>query len=366
MNYMGVPRQEFLPQEPEVSFEGQWDEFVPIVAMNILLTIVTLGIYRFWAKARERRYLWSRTRFIDDTLEWTGTGLEMFRGFIVVMALLIPLFLFARFGFAAMAARGYDAAAAVLLTSLYLGVAYLGGVATFRVLRYKLSRTRWHGIRGGSDDAGWRYGVELLWRYAVGFLTFGLATPWVMTSLWRRRWNAMSYGSEDITVARGPATRHLMIRWLAIYVVLITAIVVTAVTGSLAVAQIARGGGEAGWNVGAIILSGVALYILLSLASLAFYAKFYRIMLERTSWAGLTLVFTARSRDWLMLVLGNIVLVVCTLGLGKAFVRYRTWAFFVRHLEGQGQVDLHELTQSETMMRTDAEGLAEAFEIGAL
>lgn len=62
-------------------FEGTWREFAPIAFTNLLLTIVTLGIYRFWATTRERQYLWSRSRFIDEHLEWTGLGKELFFGF---------------------------------------------------------------------------------------------------------------------------------------------------------------------------------------------------------------------------------------------------------------------------------------------
>ena len=43
---------------------------------------------RSWAKAGSRRYLWSRTWFIDDELAWTGTGKEMFIGFIAAVILL--------------------------------------------------------------------------------------------------------------------------------------------------------------------------------------------------------------------------------------------------------------------------------------
>lgn len=67
-----------------VRFTGSWREYQPIAATNALLIICTLGVYRFWAAARQRRYLWSRTEFIDDTLEWTGTGKEMFFGFLIV------------------------------------------------------------------------------------------------------------------------------------------------------------------------------------------------------------------------------------------------------------------------------------------
>ena len=65
------------PPTPEGSafqFNGNWAAFGKIALTNLLLTVVTLGIYRFWATTRERKYLWSETRFIDDRLEWTGTG----------------------------------------------------------------------------------------------------------------------------------------------------------------------------------------------------------------------------------------------------------------------------------------------------
>ena len=35
-----------------VIFTGTWREYLPIAATNVLLIIVTLGIYRFWATAR--------------------------------------------------------------------------------------------------------------------------------------------------------------------------------------------------------------------------------------------------------------------------------------------------------------------------
>jgi hypothetical protein len=48
------------------------------------------------------------------------------------------------------------------------------------------------------------------------------------------------------------------------------------------------------------------------------------------------------------------------------FVGYRNWSFFIRHLEAYGEIDLDTLTQSETKTGTDAEGLASAFDIGAI
>lgn len=175
-------------------FTGRWQEFAPIALTNLLLTIVTLGIYRFWARTRERRYLWSRTEFIDDNLAWTGTGLEMFKGFLVVMAVLLPVLLLFQFGVQALVLRGQAGAAGLAAALLYLGLFLLIGVARYRALRYRLSRTYWHGIRGGGEPGGWAYGWSYVWKTIAGMIVLGLMVPWSMTQLWNERWRRMSFG----------------------------------------------------------------------------------------------------------------------------------------------------------------------------
>ena len=59
--------------------------------MNALLTLITLGIYRFWAKTNIRRFFWRNVSLLDDPLEYTGTGGELFVGFLIVIAVLFPL-----------------------------------------------------------------------------------------------------------------------------------------------------------------------------------------------------------------------------------------------------------------------------------
>jgi hypothetical protein len=85
-----------------------------------------------------------------------------------------------------------------------------------------------------------------------------------------------------------------------------------------------------------------------------------------TSVGGLTFDFTADTMDWLKLIVTNILLVVFTLGVGVIFVGYRNWKFIVTHMEATGVIDLDHLTQSQTRAPTDAEGLADAFDIGAI
>lgn len=370
MNDMsGGPALDERPADSSFSFTGNWREFLPIALTNLALTIVTLGFYRFWAKARERRYLWSRTHFIDDAFEWTGTGKEMFLGFLIVAAVLMPVILFVNFGFQAMVLRGQAALAGAILLTLYVGFFYLYHVAKFRALRYRLSRTWWHGIRGGSDAPGWDYGWTGLWKSAAGWAVFGFLVPWSMTQLWNDRWNRMSFGGHPFEADANE--NGLLRRWLLLYFVPFLSLVIFAIAVGIAFATsgTALEGSDGAPSAAAIaffILGALLVYGLVLLFGLSFYALFFRQVAAATSVGGLSFVFTARTRDWLKLILGNIGLVIGTLGVGLLFLSYRNWAFVVRHMEASGVVDLDLLTQSSARAPTDAEGLADAFDFGAV
>jgi uncharacterized membrane protein YjgN (DUF898 family) len=346
-----------------VRFTGDWREFLPIAFTNLLLTIVTLGIYRFWAKARERRYLWSRTLFIEDNLEWTGTGKEMFIGFLLVILIFLPVALLAQFAVEALLLRGETAGAALLGVTFYAALFYLIGVAKFRALRYRLSRTYWRGIRGGSEDRGWRFGVNFVWKTVVGIFLLGFLVPWAMTSLWNDRWNRMSFGQHEFD-ARAD-TDGLFGRWLFVYLVPVVGGVV-GMTAAAGLAGTAPGTQPSSATLLAFALVPLVIYVGFLLASLSYYAAFYRQVASATRIAGLEFAFTARTKDWLKLILGNIGLVIVTLGFGLIFLGYRNWSFVVRHSEAYGLVDLDELHQSTTRAPGEAEGLADAFDIGAI
>jgi uncharacterized membrane protein YjgN (DUF898 family) len=348
-----------------VRFTGSWREYLPIAATNVLLIIVTLGIYRFWATARQRRYLWSRTEVIGDRLEWSGTGKEMFIGFLIVMAVLLPFFGFIQFLFPAMLARGKEGAAVGIISLFYIGLIYLGGFARFRALRYRLSRSWWRGIRGGSDEPGWNYGGEYLGRLALSLMTFWIVWPWAATRLWNGRWNQMSFG--QLQFRTNLDAEGLKRRWAAVYLVPLAAFFVA---GGLAMAlgfAAARSGEEPSPTITAIIVGLFLLfYLVIPLMTLHWYAKFYRKAADDLSLGNLEFGFDATTWDWLKLFLGNIALAVVTLGFGLAYWGYRNWAFMVRHLHLYGHINVSELSQSTTHAPAEAEGFADAFDIGAI
>jgi len=355
------------PTDADVSairFTGSWREYLPIAATNVALIIVTLGIYKFWAAARERRYLWSRTQVIDDPLEWTGTGKEMFIGFLIVMAVILPFFLFIEFLFPALVARGKMEAAFGIITLFYLAIFFLAGFARFRALRYRLSRSWWRGVRGGSSDPGWNFAGEYFGRHFLSAMTMFIMFPWAATRLWSARWNRMSFGTLqfhanlDAERLKGP--------WALVYLAPLAGIIVAMIATAGMVTAGPDGLPSPAYLstfAGAFVL---IFYIGIPLATLHWFAKFYRKAAAATTLGELEFGFEATTWQWLKLFLGNIALAVVTLGFGMAFWGYRRWAFMVRHARLYGEVDVTALGQSTTRSPKEAEGFADAFDIGAI
>lgn len=339
-------------------FTGSWRDYMPIALSNLALSIVTLGIYRSWAKARERRYLWSNTLFIGDRLEWTGTGKEMFIGFLVAMAMVLPIFLFFQFGLQALTMRGHFLIAGIGFLAIYVAALYLFGFARFRSLRYRLTRSWWRGIRGGSDDPGFHYGWSAVWKPIVGAIPAGLLIPRSMVSLWNQRWNAMSFGPNMFE--SGASSSGLVGRWILI--------LLAPLLGMAVMVVVAGGAFMSGRtpDPAMLMLNVVVLYGLMGIAGIAYYAAYFREAVGGLGLGQLNFEFDASSKDWLVLFLGDIALVVGTLGIGIAFLGYRHWSFFIRHMGAAGVVDVDALTQSTTHAPRGAEGLADAFDIGAI
>jgi len=66
-----------------LKFTGSGSEYFKIWIVNILLTIITLGIYHPWAKVRNRRYLYGNTNLANRNFEYHATGKQLLLGFII-------------------------------------------------------------------------------------------------------------------------------------------------------------------------------------------------------------------------------------------------------------------------------------------
>ena len=180
-----------LPAPPPmpVAFSGSRGEFFHLVKRGAGLELVTLGFYRFWLTTDIRRHLWSNTQIDGDGAEYTGRGRELLIGFLVALAILVPIYL-AYFLVGLEAERVKAFASIPLVAFFYL----FGQFAIFRARRYRLTRTVWRGVRFWMSGSGWIYALKAsLWGLLV-MLTLGLALPWRTAALERYKMGHSYYG----------------------------------------------------------------------------------------------------------------------------------------------------------------------------
>ena len=181
--------------EGVVTFTGRRGPLASLIVKNTLLNIVTGGIYRFWARTDIRRYFWRALAIGDDDLEYTGRGLELFLGFLIVLAVLVPLVV--AISLAGLVLPHDGTGPVPLINLLYIVViVWLIAYASYRARRYRLSRTLWRGIRGGQDGSAVRFAFLSFVYLILTILSLGIARPWTRVALQRYRMTHTLFGNE--------------------------------------------------------------------------------------------------------------------------------------------------------------------------
>ncbi|MET0315048.1 MAG: DUF898 family protein [Hansschlegelia sp.] len=174
-------------------FHGSARTMAPVVLKGSLLTFLTLGLYRFWYVTSVRRFLWDATEIDGDALEYTGRGRELFIGFLIALAVVIPLYvLIAIVGLV----MGPIAQVALQPVSTIV-LLVLAQYALFRARRYRLTRTLWRGVRMGQSGSGFAYAGRSLGWGLVTLLTLGLTYPFMRASLERYKMNNTWFGDQQ-------------------------------------------------------------------------------------------------------------------------------------------------------------------------
>lgn len=385
---------------------------------NFVVRILTLGIYHFWGKTEVRRRIWSAIRLNGEPLEYTGTGAELFKGFlvifgvIVVPTMLVTLAAAVLLGPQSAAFRGFQ-------VLLYGGFLFLTGIAIYRAQRFRLSRTRWRGIRAGLVGSSLAYGWTHFWTLLTLPLTLGWSAPWRSTKLQRIITNDMRFGTRAFTFSASSKPLYLTfaVYWLlmTLLAVLLTSVIVGSTTALVLGGQQADGK-FAPPDPGKMAALIVIVYGLLFLAGLVYMmlSAWYRATMTRhfaahTHLDGLAFESRVTGRgllwisvsNYLILVLGaTIVTLILTAlallawqsfgtgivdphrsaaivtGLGFVFLlsmgmllpvaQARTTGYMMRNLVLSGGLDMASIAAGAEPAGTRGEGLAQAFDIDAL
>jgi uncharacterized membrane protein YjgN (DUF898 family) len=163
-------------QNNRLSFHGKGSTFFGIVAVNVLLTLITLGLYYPWAKTAYRKYIWNESEFKDSRFVFNGTGKEVFFGFLIMYGSIIlfyaSIFLISTLSY------GF-----VVLLCIYLLILILIPFAIFGGWKYRVSRTSWRGIFFSFDGDFKEFLGLFIKNIIFTLLTFGIYGAWMRVDI---------------------------------------------------------------------------------------------------------------------------------------------------------------------------------------
>ncbi len=345
---------------------------------NWLLSIITLGVYRFWAKTNVRKHIWSCIHINGEPLEYTGKGMELFLGFLVIFFIILLPFVVLVNG---MQLAGYPEMALVFQLFFTVLFVSLYGMAIYRARRYRLSRTTWRGIRGGLTGSSFKYSMLYFGKMILSSITMGWATPAMNLELQDRITNEMQFGDTYFSFKgrSGPLYSRYAACWFGSIFVYVVLVLVSAgiffAIGKENFSAFFAGLDDALKEDNSNGISTIIMFVVMIYAGFAivfglfgivwsFYkARELAVFASYTKFDNATFRFNATGWSLVGLWLGNFLLVLFTLGIASPFAMQRMVKYFISRLEVVGWIDVQKITQSKQKLDPRGEGMLDAFDL---
>jgi uncharacterized membrane protein YjgN (DUF898 family) len=360
-------------------YDGKLSELYGIYLRHLVLMVVTLGWSRFWGRTRIRRYLWNHFAVLGDRFEYRGRGIELFIGFCFVLLILGAwaglVWAAWHYWIGRQAIEGFGFLNLFSITIVFIGFP-LAFVGQYAGLRYKLTRTRWRGIRGAMSGSAWSYGALGAALTFANAMTAQLMTPLVSVSLARPRLTNAAIGTQRLEFAGNASDiygRYIGYYFLNILVWILVAFAVGTLIGLGAWIGVDQEKfvdlfAKPGLNTVLLVVAAVAvIYTLFGLLILPlrcwWQAYLFRYLVARTR-ADKVLFATALTTGhmWGFLVL-NYLIVLLTLGLGWPWVIHRTLRLIANELWIYGAPDGAAIGQPADRGPNFGEGLLDMFDV---
>lgn len=310
---MGPPDMPQM-QRHATEFTGKASEYFGIWIINVVLEILTLGIYSAWAKVRTERYFYSNTRIAGSPFEYLADPIKILKGRLIAYALVITLYVSAHLQlFFVMIPM------LILLSLIGPWMIYLG-------LRFRARYSAWRSLKFRFVDGVFEAYVNFLFKPILGFFTGNLLWPWVRLSQHEYMGNGHRFGGRRFSF-QGDLGKYYM-PFLIVLGIGFVAMIIYFV-GIFALIGVTAAGGEGStppspdkmmWVLAPLI---VFLYAVMFGVGIYLQTKYLNFF-----WNGLRLgtnrfESTLRTRDMIWLYLSNGFAILLSLGLAAPWAMIR-------------------------------------------
>lgn len=166
----------------KLEFRGKGGEYFRIWIVNVLLSIVTLGIYSAWAKVRTARYFYANTYLDETNFRYLGAPVAILKGRAIAVAALMLYVLATQYG---------PATATVFWIALFVAAPYF----VIRALAFNRKVSAYKNIQF-RFKASYREAFTVMYVWPLlGVLTLGILIPFAWLKLDQFLARHSSYGT---------------------------------------------------------------------------------------------------------------------------------------------------------------------------
>lgn len=303
-------------------FVGTSSEYFRIWIVNLLLTVLTLGVYSAWAKVRRKQYFYRNTFVGDTSFEYLADPIPILKGRLIIAAVL-----------------GLVAVSQYVSLGLYAAMIVFMILATPWVLVKALSfnarnsayRNVRFAFRGTTGESYKTYFVAL----AAYVFTLGLGFPYMQWKMSQFVVNGHRYGNASLQFRSkvGSYFKAFLIAGGAtlvlVFVLGIGAAVLFAMTGA---GPEASGGAEQQPPGPAFFIVIFSFYAFLIIPAAYLKAKIANLFLGGIDIGRHRLESTQTFKEVLALLVTNLLGVAFSLGLAIPWAVTRSYRYRVNHL----------------------------------
>ncbi|MBW7471285.1 YjgN family protein [Marinobacter sp. M216] len=180
-----------------LEFTGRGGEYFGIWIVNILLTIVTLGIYSAWATVRNNQYFYGNTRLDGASFQYLASPITILKGRLIALAVLVA--------YVALSELFVEAAIAFAVAFVFL-VPWI----MIRSLRFNAINSAYRNIRFDFQGTyGQAFMVAFVWPL-LNLLCLLLLTPLVLKKTHQFVANGSRYGTTSFDLAATTKAYYLL------------------------------------------------------------------------------------------------------------------------------------------------------------
>ncbi|HID31633.1 MAG TPA: DUF898 domain-containing protein [Desulfobacterales bacterium] len=312
---VALKKTERTPSSIPFEFKGTGSEYFKIWLVNVILSILTLGIYSPWAKVRRKQYFYGSTHIQGSSFEYLADPVKILKG----RAMIVGFFVINSIVSDIVPIVGSILALAIVVIFPWLVV---------RSLAFNARNSALRNIRFGFEGTvGQAAKVYILWPILAAF-TLGILSPY---AYFRQKKFIVENSSYGTTNFRFTATaREYYWLFFSALMTMVLGFVVVAAFGFL--------------FPPAAFLLGIAAYLYL----FAFFSvKTTNLLYNSSQLARHRLQATLRIKEYISLVVVNAVATALTLGVFYPWAKVRTLRYKLEHVTIVASGDLDSFIAKE-------------------